>query len=121
MLVLEFVMTSKIRVKILLKFFVNSRATACLRDMVEHCRRAAFDLSKHTDHTLYVYPAGSHTKCRITFLEEFYQMGKFTNISILFNDLRKSGLGHDYAGYSYCGGYSLKKVTWLLRRRVTPN
>lgn len=62
----------------------------------------AFVLSTYADHTLYVIRQDFTPNMALQSLEEFYQMGKLTNISILFNDLRKTGLGYGYGGY---GGY----------------
>ena len=75
----------------------------------------AFVISKYADHSLFVIRQNFTPNVALQSLEEFYQMGKLTNISILFNDLRKSGLGYGYGGYSYGYGYgygysySLKK------------
>ncbi len=66
----------------------------------------AFVLSTYADHTLYVIRQDFTPNMALTSLEEFYETGKFTNISILFNDLRKSGLGYGYDyGYGYGYGY----------------
>lgn len=65
----------------------------------------AFVLSKYADHSLYVIRQNFTPNVALESLEEFYQIGKVTNISILFNDLRKSGLGYGYGGYGYGYGY----------------
>ena len=65
----------------------------------------AFVLTKYVDHTLFVIRQDFTPNAALQSLEEFYQMGKLTNISILFNDLRKSGLGYGYGGYGYGYGY----------------
>jgi len=65
----------------------------------------AFVLSIYADHTLYVVRQDFTPLAVLRTLEDFYQMGKLTNISILFNDLRKTGLGYGYGGYGYGYGY----------------
>ncbi|MEJ7645263.1 MAG: polysaccharide biosynthesis tyrosine autokinase [Chryseolinea sp.] len=65
----------------------------------------AFVLSKYADHTLYVIRQDFTPNMALQSLEEFYQSGKLVNISILFNDLRKTGLGYGYGGYGNGYGY----------------
>ena len=67
----------------------------------------AFVLSKYADHILFVIRQDYTPNAALQSLEEFYQMGKLTGVSILFNDLRKSGLGYGYGGgYGYGYGYN---------------
>ena len=76
----------------------------------------AFVISKYADHSIYVIRQNFTPTVALQSLEEFYQMGKLVNISILFNDLEeirswvwiwrlwlRYGYGYGY-GYSY--GYS---------------
>jgi len=73
----------------------------------------------YADHTLYVIRQDFTPNAALQSLEEFYQTGKLQNISILFNDLRKTGFGYGYGyggygygynyGYGYRNGYSGKK------------
>ena len=65
----------------------------------------AFVISKYADHSLFVIRQDFTPNVALQSLEEYYQMGKLANISILFNDLRKSGLGYGYGGYGYGYGY----------------
>ena len=53
----------------------------------------AFVISKYADHSIYVIRQDFTPNVALQSLEEFYQMGKLTNISILFNDLEKIRLG----------------------------
>jgi capsular exopolysaccharide synthesis family protein len=69
----------------------------------------AFVLSKFADHTIYVIRQNFTPRDALQAVEEFYQSGKLSNISLLFNDLRKSGFGYGYGhsyGYGYGYGYS---------------
>ena len=61
----------------------------------------AFVISNYADHSIFVIRQDFTPMMALQSLEEFYQLGKLTNISILFNDLRKSGLGYGYGGYGY--------------------
>ena len=65
----------------------------------------AFVLSTYADHTLYVIRQDFTPISALQWLDDFYQMGKLSNISILFNDLRKTGFGYGYGGYGYGYGY----------------
>jgi capsular exopolysaccharide synthesis family protein len=56
----------------------------------------AFALSPLVDHTLYVVRQDFTPKSVLTFLDENYRSGKLPRISILFNDLRKSGMCYGY-------------------------
>jgi capsular exopolysaccharide synthesis family protein len=65
----------------------------------------AFVLAPLVNHTLFVVRQDYTPRAVLQSLEEYYQTGKMTNISILFNDLRKSGLGYGYGNYGYNYGY----------------
>jgi Mrp family chromosome partitioning ATPase len=65
----------------------------------------AFVLSQFVDHTIYVVRQDYTPKIALQSLNEFYTSGKLANISILFNYLRKSGMGYGYGGYGYGYGY----------------
>jgi Mrp family chromosome partitioning ATPase len=65
----------------------------------------AFVLSTYADHTLYVVRQDFTPIMALRSLEEYYRLGKLINISILFNDLRKTGFGYGYGGYVYGYGY----------------
>lgn len=64
----------------------------------------AFVLSKFVNHTLFVVRQNYTPSEALKSLDEFYSIGKLPRVSILFNDLRKTGLGYGYGGYGY--GYS---------------
>lgn len=68
----------------------------------------AFVLSSYADHTLFVIRQDFTPNVALKSLDEFYQMGKLTNVSILFNDLRKSGFGYGYGSYGYGYGYGYR-------------
>jgi capsular exopolysaccharide synthesis family protein len=65
----------------------------------------AFVISKYVDHSIYVVRQNFTPNVALQTLEEFYQIGKLSNISVLFNDLSKSGFGYGYGGYGYGYGY----------------
>jgi capsular exopolysaccharide synthesis family protein len=64
----------------------------------------AFVLSTYADHTLFVIRQDYTPKSALQSLDELYNIGKFKSVSILFNDLRKTGMGYGY-GYGYAYGY----------------
>lgn len=67
----------------------------------------AFVISKFVDHTVFVLRQNYSPKAFILSIEEYYQSGKLKNMSILLNDIYKSGLGYGYGqGYAYHYGYS---------------
>jgi capsular exopolysaccharide synthesis family protein len=66
----------------------------------------AFVLSKFADHSIFVVRQDFTPKGALRSLEEYYVSGKLSKISILFNDLRRSGFGYGYENYGYSGyGY----------------
>lgn len=76
----------------------------------------AFVISKFVDHTVFVLRQNYSPKAFVRSIDEYYQSGKLKNISILLNDIYKSGLGYGYGqgyayhyGYSYGYGYGSKK------------
>lgn len=67
----------------------------------------AFVMSKWVDHTVFLVRQNYTPKEFIRSIEEYYRSGKLKKISILLNDIYKSGLGYGYgAGYAYQYGYS---------------
>lgn len=74
----------------------------------------AFVLSKYADHSIFVVRQDFTPRAALTSLQEYFATRKLTNISVLFNDLQKSGPGygyynHSYSGYGYYGyGYGQK-------------
>jgi capsular exopolysaccharide synthesis family protein len=74
----------------------------------------AFVISKFVDHTVFVLRQNYSPKAFIRSIDEFYKSGKLVNMSIMLNDIYKSGLGYGYGqeyayhyGYEY--GYGIKK------------
>jgi capsular exopolysaccharide synthesis family protein len=65
----------------------------------------AFVLSKYADHTLFVIRQDFTPKTALYSLDDYYTTGKLPKVSILFNDLQKSGLGYGYDRYGYGYGY----------------
>jgi capsular exopolysaccharide synthesis family protein len=65
----------------------------------------AFVLSKYADHTLYVVRQNFTPMMALRSLDEAYMTGKLPKVSVLFNDLRKTGFGYGYSGYAYGYGY----------------
>lgn len=72
----------------------------------------AFVLSRFANHTIFVVRQDYTPKAALNVLEEHFSNGKLSNISILFNDLKKTGLGYGYGhgyGYGYGYGYNYNK------------
>lgn len=66
----------------------------------------AFMLSNFADHTLFLVRQNYTHKVLLKTVEDFYSTGKLKNISIVLNDIYKSGPGYGYgAGYGYGYGY----------------
>lgn len=68
----------------------------------------AFVMSKFVDHTVFVMRQNYSPKEFVHSINEYYQSGKIKNISILLNDIYKSGLGYGYGqsyAYQYGHGY----------------
>ncbi|MBL7846701.1 MAG: polysaccharide biosynthesis tyrosine autokinase [Cyclobacteriaceae bacterium] len=67
----------------------------------------AFVISKFVNHTVFVLRQNYSPKEFVRSIHEYYQSGKLKNMSILLNDIYKSGLGYGYGqGYAYHYGYS---------------
>lgn len=66
----------------------------------------AFVMSKFVDHTVFVMRQNYSPKEFVHSIDEYYRSGKIKNISILLNDIYKSGLGYGYGqSYAYQYGY----------------
>jgi capsular exopolysaccharide synthesis family protein len=77
----------------------------------------AFVLSAFADHTLFVVRQNVTPKGALAALEDYYSMGKMQRVSILFNDLRKTGPGYGYSyGYGYGYGYGYRYGYYGRRR-----
>lgn len=67
----------------------------------------AFVMSKFVDHTVFVMRQNYSPKEFVRSIDEYHRSGKLKNMSILLNDIYKSGLGYGYGqGYNYHYGYS---------------
>ncbi|MBS1542404.1 MAG: polysaccharide biosynthesis tyrosine autokinase [Bacteroidetes bacterium] len=76
----------------------------------------AFVISKFADHTIFVLRQNYSPKEFVKSIDEYYRSGKLKSMSIMLNDIYKSGLGYGYGqgyayqyGYSYGYGYGSKK------------
>lgn len=72
----------------------------------------AFILSEHADHILFLARQNYTPKNMLKSVNEFYQNGRIRDISIVLNDIYKSGIGYGYGsayGYGYGYGYSERK------------
>lgn len=74
----------------------------------------AFVLATYADHTLFIIRQNYTPKALVKATNDFYASGKIRNISIVLNDIYKSGLGYGYGGYGYNSygygyGYGKKK------------
>lgn len=67
----------------------------------------AFVISKFVNHTVFVLRQNYSPKEFVRSIDEYYKSGKLKNVSILLNDIYKSGLGYGYGqGYAYHYGYA---------------
>ncbi|MBS1507544.1 MAG: polysaccharide biosynthesis tyrosine autokinase [Bacteroidetes bacterium] len=64
----------------------------------------AFVISKYADHTIFVTRQNYTPKAFLRDIQEFYSAGKLKNISLVLNDIYRTGLGYGY-GYGYGNGY----------------
>lgn len=76
----------------------------------------AFVISNFVDHTVFVLRQNYSPKEFVHSIDEYYRSGKLKSLSILLNDIYKSGLGYGYGqsyayhyGYAYGYGYGKKK------------
>lgn len=66
----------------------------------------AFELAKYTDHTIFLVRQDYTPKALLRTIQDFHQSGKLANVSIVLNDIYRSGLGYGYGyGYGYNYGY----------------
>jgi len=65
----------------------------------------AFPLAVYADHTIFLVRQNYTPKELLKTAQDYYTSGKLKNISIVFNDVYKSGPGYGY-GYSYGYGYA---------------
>lgn len=66
----------------------------------------AFVISQFVNHSVFVFRQNYTPKEFIKSIDEYYRTGKLKKISILLNDIYKSGLGYGYGqGYAYHYGY----------------
>lgn len=64
----------------------------------------AFVLSSYADHTLFIVRQNYTPKSLVRTTNDFYASGKIKSMSIVLNDIYKSGLGYGY-GYGYTYDY----------------
>jgi capsular exopolysaccharide synthesis family protein len=75
----------------------------------------AFPLADHVDHTIFLVRQNYTPKELLKVGQDYYASGKLKNISIVFNDVYRSGPGYGYGyghgyGYTYGGyGYGRKR------------
>ncbi len=75
----------------------------------------ALIISKHVDHTVFVVRQNYTPKMFLKSIGEYVENGKLRNVSVLLNDIFKTGLGYGYgAGYGYNTGYT---YGYYVRRR----
>jgi capsular exopolysaccharide synthesis family protein len=66
----------------------------------------ALTLITYADHTLFLVRQNYTPKVLLRTVEEYYQTGRLKNVSIILNDIYKSGPGYGYGyGYGYGHGY----------------
>lgn len=65
----------------------------------------AFPLMEYIDHTLFLVRQNYTPKELLKVSQDYYASGKLKNISIVFNDVYRSGPGYGY-GYGYQYGYA---------------
>ncbi|HCW06750.1 MAG TPA: hypothetical protein DGG95_05230 [Cytophagales bacterium] len=69
----------------------------------------AFVLAKHVDHTIFVVRQNYTQRAFLQEIQGYYSTDKLKNISIVLNDISKTGLGYGY-GYGYGYRYGRKKT-----------
>ena len=80
----------------------------------------AFILAGFADHSLFVIRQDFTPREALVALQEQYVSGKISNVSILFNDLKRTGLGYGYGhGYGYNYGYGYYGLTGFKRKRAS--
>jgi capsular exopolysaccharide synthesis family protein len=67
----------------------------------------ALVVSKYADHIVYIVRQNVTPRDAIGYIDEIRRTNKIRNISILFNDIKRTGLGYGYGkGYGYYYGYA---------------
>ncbi len=70
----------------------------------------AFALTEYVDHTIFLVRQDYTPKDLLWTTHDYYASGKVRNISIVFNDIYRSGPGYGYGyGYAYVYGYGARK------------
>jgi capsular exopolysaccharide synthesis family protein len=74
----------------------------------------AFVISNQVDHTVFVVRQNYTARDFLKSIQDYYSEGKLKNMSVLLNDIVKSGLGYGYGygyqyGYAYQYGYGVRK------------
>lgn len=69
----------------------------------------AFVLARFADHTVFVVRQNYTPKSLLKSMHEYYSTGRIQNISVILNDIHKSGPGYGYgSGYGYGYSYSYR-------------
>ena len=70
----------------------------------------ALSLSAYADHTIFIVRQNYTPKQLLSSVKEYYESGRLVKISLMLNDIYKSGPGYGYGyGYSYGYGYGKSK------------
>lgn len=80
----------------------------------------AFVLSSMVDHTLFIIRQNVTPKSLLRTIDDMYRAGKMGRISIVLNDIYKSGPGYGY-GYGYAYGYGYGYGTYGYGRKKKDN
>ena len=69
----------------------------------------ALVIAQYVDHVIFIVRQNRTPQDALQNINEFYKTGKLDKLSILFNDIKKTGLGYGYGkGYGYYYGYGYK-------------
>jgi capsular exopolysaccharide synthesis family protein len=69
----------------------------------------ANNLTKHCDHLLFIVRQNYTQKDFLRSVDDFYRIGRIKDVSIVLNDIYKSGPGYGFGtGYGYGYGYSYR-------------
>jgi Mrp family chromosome partitioning ATPase len=63
-------------------------------------------LSKYADHVVFIVRQNYTPRAILQAADELYASGKITNLSVVLNDVVRTGPGYGYGGYGYGYGYN---------------